>query len=154
MRPDPLGPLPPCHYYLSATYRTSQRRIPIPRATPPVSLDALDIVALTTLTPLQLASLAARLAALQSSVASAMFQIAVAAPQTNAKDGNAAGLTRMIDADEACAILHKPRRWLFDHAKRYGWIKRLFMFFLETSSLELEDISPEIVVDVQAQPRL
>jgi MFS transporter, putative metabolite:H+ symporter len=30
----------------------------------------------------------------------------------------------------------------------------VFMFFPETSGLELEDISPEIVVDVQAQPRL
>jgi hypothetical protein len=87
----------------------------------PLSLDSLDVAVLSTLAPLQLASLAARLAALQSSVASAMFQIAVAAPH----NGNAAGPTRMIDADEACTILKCPRRWLFDHAKRYAWIKRL-----------------------------
>ncbi len=30
-----------------------------------------------------------------------------------------------IDADEACALLHFNRRWLFQRADRYPWVKRL-----------------------------
>ena len=86
----------------------------------PLSLDSLDVTALSALTPAQLASLAQRLAALLASISIAQFQHASA--QADAKD---AAPTRMIDADEAAAILHKPRRWLFTHARRYGWIKRL-----------------------------
>ena len=89
-----------------------------------LSLDALmlDSTVLAGLPPAQLASLAHRLAALQSSVAAAMFQSAIATPHANGKDATPA---RMLSADEAAAILKRPRRWLFDHAKRYARIKRL-----------------------------
>jgi hypothetical protein len=93
---------------------------PSPDAALSLSLDSLDVAALSALTPLQLAALAQRLAALLASISIAQFQHASA--KADAKDATP---TRMIDADEAAAILHKPRRWLFDHAKRYGWIKRI-----------------------------
>jgi hypothetical protein len=87
----------------------------------PLSLDALDLTVLASLTPAQLAALSQRLAALLASISIAQFQRASA--QADAKDGN--GSTRMLSADEACAILKRPRRWLFAHAKRMPWIKRL-----------------------------
>ena len=103
----------------SATHRNGAS-LDAHHAAPPPSLDALDVAALASLTPLQLAALAQRLAALLASISIAQFQHASA--QAAAKD---AMPTRMIDADTAAAILHKPRRWLFDHAKRMPWIKRL-----------------------------
>lgn len=89
-----------------------------------LSLDALmlDSAALASLTPLQLAALAQRLAALLASISIAQFQHASAQTDANAKD---TAPPRMIDADTAAAILKRPRRWLFDHAKRYAWIKRI-----------------------------
>jgi hypothetical protein len=89
-------------------------------AAPLLSLDALDAVALSALTPPQLAAVTQRLAALLASISIAQFQHASA--QADAKD---ASPTRWLDADEACAIMHKPRRWLFAHARRYAWIKRV-----------------------------
>jgi hypothetical protein len=88
-----------------------------------LSLDALDVTALSALTPLQLAALAQRLAALLASISIAQFQHASA--QADAKDARDATPTRMIDADEAAAILKRPRRWLFTHSRRMPWIKRL-----------------------------
>ena len=93
-------------------------------AAPPLSLDALDVTALSALTPLQLAALAQRLAALQSSVASAMFQHAITTLH-NAKDATGNGSARMLSADEAATVLGKPRRWLFDNAKRLPFVRRI-----------------------------
>ncbi len=106
---------------LPTAHRHANGASPVLSLDAPVSsLDALDSTTLSALTPAQLASLIARLAALQSSIASAMFQHAII--PHNAKDTAPA---RWLDADEAAAILHKPRRWLFDNAKRYAWIKRV-----------------------------
>ena len=93
-----------------------------------LSLDAIASApspteALSRLAPDALAALSGRCATIQSAIQFAIIT-RTAAP-TGHTNGNANGSVRMIDADEAAAILHKPRRWLFDHAKRYAWIKRL-----------------------------
>lgn len=102
---------------------------PLDASPPPLSLDALmldvtalDSVMLASLSPLQLAALSQHLAALLASISIAQFQHASAQADANAKD---TAPSRMIDADEAAAILHRPRRWLFDHAKRLPFVRRI-----------------------------
>lgn len=95
-------------------------------STPPLSLDAIasaasPTVALSRLSPDQLAVLSGRCATIQSAIQLAIIT-RTAAPTDPA---NGIGSARMLSADEACAILKRPRRWLFDHAKRMPWIKRL-----------------------------
>jgi hypothetical protein len=92
-----------------------------------LSLDAIASApspseALSRLSPDALAVLAGRCATIQSAIQLAIITRTAIAPIDHAT-GN--GSARMLSADEACAILKRPRRWLFDHAKRMPWIKRL-----------------------------
>ena len=111
----------------SATHRNgAPLDAPLTRDSTPLSLDALASApspseALSRLSPDQLAALAGRCAAIQSAIQLAIIT-RTAAPTD---PGNGNGSARMLSADEACAVLQRPRRWLFAHAKRMPWIKRL-----------------------------
>lgn len=99
---------------------------PLTRDSPTLSLDAIASApspteALSRLSPDALAVLSGRCATIQAAIQLAIITRA-AAPTDHA---NANGSARMLSADEACAILKRPRRWLYDHAKRMPWIKRL-----------------------------
>jgi hypothetical protein len=99
---------------------------PLTRDSTPLSLDAIASAsspteALSKLSPDQLAVLAGRCATIQSAVQLAIIT-RTAAPTDHAA-GN--GSARTIDADEAARLLGKPRRWLFDHAKRLPFARRI-----------------------------
>ena len=99
---------------------------PLTRDSTTLSLDAIASApspseALSRLSPDALAVLSGRCATIQSAIQLAIITRTAAGPD----HANGNGSARMLSADEAAAILHKPRRWLFAHAKRYGWIKRI-----------------------------
>lgn len=99
-----------CDNYLSAHRNGTGVDAANLDAVAPLSLDALDAVALASLTSLQLAALSQRLAALQCAIAAAHFQTTIAAP-VYANGNQAAPISgKPLSADEAAAVLAKPRR--------------------------------------------
>jgi len=91
-----------------------------------LSLDAIASApspseALSRLSPDALAALSGRCATIQSAIQLAIIT-RTAAPIDHA-NGN--GSVRMIDADTAAAVLGKPRRWLFDNARRLPFVRRI-----------------------------
>jgi hypothetical protein len=63
-----------------------------------------------------LLSLLLRTAAVQSCLTAQLAAIGDLEQPAAAKDD------RMLDADEAAALLHKPRRWLFEHKRTLPFV--------------------------------
>jgi hypothetical protein len=63
-----------------------------------------------------LLSLLLRTAAVQSCLTAQLAAIGETEQPATAKDD------QMLDADQAAALLHKPRRWLFEHKKTLPFV--------------------------------
>jgi hypothetical protein len=67
-----------------------------------------------------LAALLEELKALEGRVMARLLLGATEQPTATHHDDD-----RMLDADEAAALLHKPRRWIFQHAKTLTFVRRV-----------------------------
>jgi hypothetical protein len=70
----------------------------------------------------ELAALLAELKALEGKV---MARLLLGATEQNPVATRAHEADRMLDVDQAAALLHKPRRWLFEHAKTLPFATRV-----------------------------
>jgi hypothetical protein len=97
------------------------------RAPDGLSLDSLDVAALSALTPLQLAALSQRLAALLASISVAQFQHASAQADAKSTAGSSPGADadRILDADAIARELGQSRRWVFRNARKIPCIRRI-----------------------------
>jgi hypothetical protein len=80
------------------------------KSVPGLDQIAADSYCLAGLSPKTLAALAGRAAAVLAAISSAQMICAIENSGSSEND-------RMLEVDEAAALLHKPRRWLFEHAK-------------------------------------
>ena len=79
---------------------------------------AADAYCLAGLSERTLAALAGRAAAVQAAISSAQMICAIDHSGIAAQAEN----DRMLDADETAALLHKPRRWLFENKKNLPFV--------------------------------
>lgn len=130
VRCDPLGPpkfddifskLEPTHSIANPRNGAS------PRLDASPSLDSLDAVALSALTPAQLAALAHRLAAAQCAVAAALQSAALtsAGAKGTPDSSSSADADRILDADAIARELGQSRRWVFRNARKIPCIRRI-----------------------------
>jgi hypothetical protein len=91
------------------------------KSVPGLDQIAADAYCLAGLSERTLAALAGRAAAVQAAISTAQMVCAIDHSGIAAQ----AEHDRMLEADEAAALLHKPRRWLFEHAKTLPFVTRV-----------------------------
>lgn len=98
-----------------------------PGAATPIEIPSLDAIATNPARAVGLSRTVLTALLLRAAVVQSALGVALAAEtetlDTAVQPSSAAD--RWLSADEAAALLHQPRRWLFEHADRLPFVRRL-----------------------------